>query len=76
MEIDMKVIKGHVGKKKGKTGFTVQIYSNEKKPINSKSLTIHGFEVDLIHAYIKFWFDVLAASKPKEDIKIFIDAND
>lgn len=67
------VIKEHMGKRKGKTGVTVHIYSQSKKPIYSKSLTIHGLEVDMVHSYIKFWFDVLSASKPKEDIKILIN---
>ena len=69
----MKVIKGHAGKRKGETGVTVHIYSQGKKPIYSRSLTIHGLEVDMIHSYIKFWFDVLSASKPTEDIKILIN---
>ena len=70
----MKVIKGHVGKKKGETGVTVHIYSQGKKPIYSKSLTIHGMDVDLIYSYIKFWFNVLSSTKDIKHLNIEIDS--
>lgn len=71
----MKIIEGHRGKKKGETGITIHIYSQGKKIGFSKTITVHGMDVNLTYAYIKFWFDVLSISKSETSEGISIETH-
>ena len=68
----MKLIESHTGKKKGETGVTIHVYSQHTKPMNSRSLTIHGLDVELAYSYLKFFFRALQMSDD-DGVKILIN---
>ena len=56
------------GKKIGIKGITINIYEQYTRPIHSKSLTVHGYDVDEIYTKIKLFLKALENSKNKNVI--------
>ena len=56
------------GKKKGIKGVTINIYEQYTRPIYSKSITVHGYDVEEIYTKIKFFLKALESSKKKNVI--------
>lgn len=52
------IIEKHQGKKKGQTGITVHIL-DQSNPKYSKSLTVHGMNIDELYDKIKFFITLL-----------------
>ena len=53
------------GKKIGVKGITINIYEQYTRPIHSKSLTVHGYDVEEIYIKIKLFLKALESSRNK-----------
>lgn len=62
------LIKNRKGKKKGKTGITISIYEQYKKPRMQKSLTVHDMTVNQVYQKIKFFMKAIENGKVEKII--------
>lgn len=51
----MRTIKNREGKSRGETGVTIHIYKQRTKPMETKTITVHGIEVNQLHEKILFF---------------------
>ena len=67
------LIEDRKGRKAG--GITINIYEQYSRPIHSKTLTVHGYDVDEIYAKIKFFLTALENSKNR-NVTILVEGLD
>ena len=57
------LINDRKGKTKGIRGVTINIYEQESRPLRSKSLTVHGYDIEEVWTKINFLFRALSYGK-------------
>ena len=53
------LIEERKGKIRGKRGITINIYEQESRPMHSKSITVHGYDIEEVWTFINFLFRAL-----------------